>query len=190
MKPLAILITLAMLASCSPHVRVYSDCDPDFDLWTYKTFDWAGATNIEAGKNPLYYNELNDKRIKTAIKNELTNRGYQLVDEQPGLIVHYHIVVTEGTLVSPESYGYTYGPYWTNALANLSPYREGTLIVDLMDSQTKNLVWRGWAVSAINDDYKPKQVDELIKKAVAKMFNRFPVRLNSTEKIKNVVSNE
>lgn len=189
MKPLAILITLATLTSCSPHIRVYTDCDPDFDLWTYKTYNWVATANVETGKNPLYYNELNDKRIKTAVSNELTSRGYRLVEEQPGLIVHYHIVVTEEALVSPESFSYNYSPYWTEALANLSPYREGTLIVDLMDSQSKNLVWRGWAVSAISDDYKPKQIDALIKKAVTKMFNRFPVRLNNTEKINNVVSN-
>jgi len=60
-----ILISLlVLLAGCSQQLRVYTDQDPGYDLKNYRTFDWSQKTNIEAGRNPLHYNELTDKRIK------------------------------------------------------------------------------------------------------------------------------
>ena len=91
-----ILIAAALLAiACSPEIQVYSDHDPAYQLNNYKTFDWSQKTNIEANRNPLHYNELNDKRIKSAVFSELTSRGYILSDSNPELIIHYHIIIDE-----------------------------------------------------------------------------------------------
>jgi hypothetical protein len=72
---------------------------------------------------------------------------------------------------------------------NIYSYREGTLILDLMDSKTNNLIWRGWAVSPLDSSYKPEEIDKLIKKAVAKIFNKFPKTRNQISATTEVVSN-
>lgn len=165
------IIMLLVLAGCSHQIKVYSDIDPDYDLWRYTTFRCAQNENIESGKNPLYYNELNDKRVNSAIVEQLKLKGYTAREEKPDVILHYHIVIEDQTVVVPEPYGYSYGPYWTNLQLS---YKEGTLIIDLIDANTNRLVWRGWAVSSMDTVYDPHQVEDFIKFAVEKIFRKFP----------------
>ena len=47
------------------------------------------------------------------------------------------------------------------------------MIIDLMDTKTNNLVWRGWAVNFLDED-KPDQIEDQIKVAVGKIFEKFP----------------
>lgn len=166
-------LALLILTACSNEIRVYTDRDPDYDLWTYKTFDWSQKADIEKGNNPLYYNELNDKRIKTAVSEELVNRGFAASTDNPDLMIHYHIIVDDQSMVINEPYGH-YGPYWTHMHTSVYAYREGTLIIDLMDQKTNNLIWRGWAESAIEGMYDRERVDHLIKASVEKIFRKFP----------------
>ena len=169
-----LIISLLLLTACSQQIAVHTDYDPDYDLWTYKTFDWGQKVNIEEGKNPLHYNELNDKRIKAAVQNQLTKRGYKLTAETPDLILHYHIIVKGQSVVVTEPFGYSYGPYWTRTNTNIYSYKEGTLILDLMDNKTNHLMWRGWAVTDVKESYSPKEVEALINQVVSKIFREFP----------------
>lgn len=173
MKRILIPFLAIFLAGCGPQIRVFSDHDPDYDLWTYKTFDWGQKVEIEAGKNPLHYNELNDKRIKAAVQEQMTARGYNLTSEAPDLLLHYHIIIDNQSVVTTEPFGYRYGPYWQRMNTNIYSYREGTLILDLMDTNTKNLIWRGWAVMEVSG-INPEKVDGLIKTTVAKIFKKYP----------------
>lgn len=179
---------LAIVTGCSPQIRVYSDTDPDYNLQAYKTFDWGQKVNIESGKNPLHYNELNDKRIKSAVLEQLQMQGYTLASTDPDLIVHYHIIVDDQSVVTTEPFGYRYGPYWMQMQTNVYAYREGTLILDLMDNKTNNLIWRGWAVTAI-DEVNPEKVEELIKTAVKKIFRKFPKTQHRPSTSGEIVSN-
>ena len=170
-----LLILLATLAvGCSERITVHTDYDPDYDLWIYKTFDWGQKVNIEEGRNPLHYNELNDKRIKSAVQKQLSRRGYKLVAENPDLILHYHIIVKDQSVLITEPFGYSYGPYWTRTNTNIYSYKEGTLILDLMEKKTNHLMWRGWAVTDVKESYSPKEVEALMEVVVSRIFRRFP----------------
>lgn len=186
---IATIATLTFMAGCSPQIRVYSDADPEYDLKAYKTFDWGQKVNIENGKNPLHYNELNDKRIKSAILEQLKTRGYSLAGTDPDLIIHYHIIVDDQSVVVTEPFGYRYSPYWMQAQTNVYAYREGTLIVDIMDKKTNNLIWRGWATTAI-DAVNPEKVDKLIKTAVKKIFKKFPDTQHRKNTSREIVSTD
>lgn len=100
-------------------------------------------------------------------------RGYRLTSEDPDLILHYHITVDNQSVVTTEPYGYWYGPYWTHMNTHVYSYGEGTLILDLMERQTKTLIWRGWAVIEVGV-IDPDNVDGLIKTAVTRIFRKFP----------------
>src|SRR5688572_20495616 len=80
-----IFIALLIVTGCSSEIRVSSDYDPDYDLKKYRTFGWLKTTNIELQQNPLYYNELNDKRIKSAVQEQLEQKGYTLSGANPDL---------------------------------------------------------------------------------------------------------
>lgn len=188
MKPLFTLTILVAIAACSPQITVYSDADPDFNVNQYKTFDWGQKGNIEDGKNPLHYNELNDKRIKSAVAAQLDMRGYQHTTVKPELILHYHIIIDDQSVVITEPYGYRYGPYWLQMQSNVYAYREGTLILDVMDSKTNSLIWRGWAVAAI-DNVNPEDADEMIKTTVRKIFKKFPKTQRHSNTSEDIVLN-
>lgn len=162
-----------LLAACAPDIMVYSDRDPAYDLSSFATFDWAYKTDVENGKNPLYYNDLNDRRIKAAVEKELFLRGYTHTTKNADRVIHYHIVVEEESVLAPEPYGYFYGPYWMRAQLHVHIYREGTLIIDMLDPQTNNLVWRSWATAAL-DMITENEVETIIHRAAAKMFKEFP----------------
>lgn len=168
-----ISLLLVFTIACSPQLRVYTDFDPVYELAGCRTFDWLDKTNIEAGKNPMYYNELNDKRIKSAVERELGSRGYGLSDSNAELVIHYHILIDDKETVLPEHEASNYGPYWQRAPANVYTFREGTLIIDMMDVNN-NLVWRGAAISPIEEIYTPEKTTKLINDAVKKMFKSFP----------------
>jgi len=168
------VISILFLTACSQQIIVHTDFDPDYDLGTYKSFDWGEKVKIEEGRNPLHYNELNDKRIKKAVQEQLTRRGYKHIAESPDLILHYHIIVKDQSVVATEPFGYSYGPYWNRMNTNVYSYKEGTLILDLMDRKTNNLIWRGWAVTDVNESYSPQEIEEIIQKVVSKIFRKFP----------------
>ena len=50
----------------------------------------------------------------------------------------------------------------------------GTLIVDMYDTKSKSLVWRGMAHDQLSD--KPDKDTKKLEKAVDKMFDKFPPR--------------
>lgn len=162
------------LLACSDRLQVYSDFDPDIDVLEYKTYSWPDRAEIESRTNPLLYNELTDKRIRKAVDEQLLKNGYRQTDTSPDLKVHYHFVVQDKTielLDNPHLDSYT--PYWVAGGKNAYRFQEGTLIIDLMDSKTCNLIWRGWAVSVI-EEYKTILSQTEIKEAVIQIFKNYP----------------
>jgi hypothetical protein len=60
--------------------------------------------------------------------------------------------------------------WWVNE------YEQGTLILDLYDTRTKQLVWRAYAVSTINNYNERKFVERVVTKALM----QFPPREKQT----------
>jgi Domain of unknown function (DUF4136) len=56
-------------------------------------------------------------------------------------------------------------------------YREGTLIIDLMDAKNNNLIWRGWGTSVLNSNDIDLTEAE-ISEAVYKILKEFPPTKN------------
>lgn len=179
MKKVSVILLLILLSRCSPEIQAYTDYEPDYDLWTYETFSWSQKMNIEQNQNPLYYNELNDKRIKKAVLKQLEKRDYCLTPDKPQLILHYHIIVEDKSTIVTEPFGYAYGANWMGRRQKIYSYTQGTLILDLMDTQNNQLVWRGWAIAPVDGVDSPEQLEDLIETAVRKIFIKFPIRNKS-----------
>ncbi len=63
--------------------------------------------------------------------------------------------------------GYSYGGY-------VNEYLEGTLILDIIDAQTNEIIWRGSASKALDQDPDPDKVRMYVNKAVEKILEKFP----------------
>ena len=68
--------------------------------------------------------------------------------------------------------GYIHAPY--PYAVDVRKYREGTLIVDLVDPETKELIWRGWSVSDLRRAVDPQQEQEKIVWAVRTILEHYP----------------
>ncbi len=171
--PIYLIAVGILFAGCSAQMNVRSDYDREINLRQYKTYNWLAVKEIESKNEPLYYNELTDKRIKKAVDLQLRAKSINKDSLAPSLRVHYHIAVDSRSSIRPTNYGYAYGPYWMRNQMDSYSYREGTLIIDLMDAKNNNLVWRGWASSVLNDndiDLSETKITE----AVLKILQQFP----------------
>lgn len=172
MKYLRLFLLAVLSTACSNEIIVRTDFDKSIALQKLERYSWLGQHDIESRNNPLYYNELNDKRIKDEVNSQMGLKGYALVDDEPLMLIHYHIVIEERSVYRPEELGYSYGRYWSDQRANLIRYSEGTLIIDFMDATNCSLIWRGWATSILDDTRIMDEV--LLRRAVDDIFKRFP----------------
>jgi hypothetical protein len=165
---------IVWLAACSDAIRVRTDYDKGVNLHNYKTYNWLPLAEIESKNDPLLLNELTFKRIKNAIDSEMASKQIQYSESVPALLIHFHVILNNKTAIRPVFFGYNYGAYWNRAQMDSFQYREGTLLIDLMDASNKNLLWRGWGTSIIDDDSAVEVTESQIKNAVAKILKDFP----------------
>jgi hypothetical protein len=182
------LALIALWASCSPNMYVFIDYDKNFDVTKYESYSWSEIKNIENNRNPIYYNGLNDKRIKVAVKEALTSKGYKETSREPCFVLHYHIVIGDVTAYHADPM-LSHDAPWMEPMIPYYRYKEGSLIFDVMDMKSNSLIWRGYASQILVAENVPLS-DENIKEAVKKIFKKFPPRniasiLKSKESARN-----
>jgi hypothetical protein len=160
-----------------------TDLDPSADFTQYKTFAW-GKSEVDV-KNPIYESDLINERIRSAVEAEFARRGIVKARNNPDFIVTYH-TYTEKKKSATGPYSYRYGfypyayypyafgygyPYWM-IRPNVREYTEGTLILDIHDNRSNELVWRG-SVSG-NVDYVAS-LKKQIEKGIKAIMKKYPV---------------
>jgi hypothetical protein len=57
----------------------------------------------------------------------------------------------------------------------VADYEAGTLVLDMVDTRTNRVVWRGWAQRSLEGviDH-PDRMEQVVERAVAKMLAEFP----------------
>ncbi len=113
-----------------------------------------------------------DKRIKESADRQLTAKGYTTDANNPDFLVLYHIGAEDKINVTDWGYGYgRYGGRYGRGV-DVYQYKEGTLILDVIEAKSKQLVWRGFATGTIDPnasiETRKKKLDEVITKILAK----------------------
>ena len=79
--------------------------------------------------------------------------------------------------VNVTNWGYGYSPegrYWGRGGFSVYQYEEGTLVLDLIDAKSRDLIWRGAAKADVEVATTPEKRDKLIQAAVHKILENFP----------------
>ena len=60
----------------------------------------------------------------------------------------------------------------------MAEYEAGTLVLDIVDTRSNRLLWRGWAQNSVEDMLDdPDRMAKTIEEAVARMLRRLPPKL-------------
>lgn len=162
------IILIFSLNSCSS-ISVYNDYDKNADFSQYKTYAFH-----KRGIDKVQISELDKKRILNAIDLELSKKG-MVKSENPDLLINIFTKERERIDVSQFNMGWGYGwgwgwnPYLWGGQNFVTTSTEGTLIIDLIDSRKKELVWEGEGIGYLtqNRELKEKNINEFVAKILA-----------------------
>jgi len=168
-----LFFVFAILSSCS--VKVNSTFDQSKDFSKYKTFCWLNGCEFTY-TGPTYLNDsLLREKIKRAIVSELTSKGLSQNDDNPDLLVDFHISVENESSVIYHHYDdshYDFKPFPEQEVVN---YLKGTIIVDIVDKEEARMVWRSVAIGYM--DLHPDLSEKNIQKGIKTALKNFPPRL-------------
>ena len=178
MRWVVLAMAAVAAAGCASTMTVSSHMDRDVNFTRYRTFDWGPADALPTGDARLDKNPFFKDHVEGAVEKELAARGLTISSSgAPDLLIHYHANISQRIDVNrvDRGYGYCYG---VECQSGVIEYEAGTLVLDLVDSRTNRVIWRGWAQDTIegaldNEDEMARQIDE----AVSRMLARLPPRL-------------
>jgi len=164
---------ILLLAGCAAYT-VRTDYDRDIDFSVYKTYDFVPEMRNNRARRttmrPPAKDGLIQKRIEGAVDNGMTSKGFTKVENRTSdILIAFHTGVNDK--VDVDRFGYHYGRRWQSRGVSVHHYKQGTLILDFIDRQTKELIWRGWATSVVDESSRSQ---EKIDDAVAKILAEFP----------------
>ena len=169
-----LLVFTLVLTSCNS-VKVAADYDREIEFGQYDTFAF-----YKPGIDKADVSDLDKKRILRAIENELQEKGLELSDN-PDLLVSIFTKTDKNVNIYNNNMAYGYGwgwnPwYWGAGYDRVSTNTEGTLYVDLIDAEAKELVWQGMGTAVLADDVDRKQ--KRINKIVEEILEKYPPSIN------------
>jgi hypothetical protein len=171
---MAAALVLSGAAAFAQDVKVDFDKSANFDA--IKSF----AVKIGTSWN----NQISEKRVVDEITKALTEKGWKPAaeDKADAIVVLHGATEKQKSLNTFYSGMGGYGGYgWRGwgggmgtgtATTTESEYLVGTLVVDIFDAKSKQLMFRGTAQDELSD--KPEKDVKKLNKASDKMFKDFP----------------
>ena len=149
--------------------QVKTDFDHQANFTQYKTYSWQEVKTAD----PLW-----ESRIKSAVDAQLVLKGWTRLDIGGDVsIVAIGTTQTQRTLQTFYD-GFGGGWRWRGfggmgeATTTEQDYKEGTLVLDIYDAKTKQLIWRGSAQDTVSNNAHKNEKN--LEKGVEKMFKKFP----------------
>lgn len=195
---LTILIAFTVSACFSPTANIYqSEKTKGVDYSKYKTYAWM------ATKDTAYTKLAGKKQVETALAaaviQQLSKRGMTLDTLNPDCLFTYTLVLNKTyqygeappPVYAPQSnpgalpgqynmYYYVpastayYNPDLYQGSMKVTTFRDGDLVIDMIDRNDKKIVWRTSASGKV-DERDRKGVRPTINEIVPIMFKKFPI---------------
>ena len=190
--PAFMALCIFILSGCSGY-QYYSIQSGSASLNKYHTFAWLPPFDTLKRDG---YTDIADEKIKEETTMQLEKRGLLLKAGNPDLLVRYSIGVNNKVKLYEEPvYTYVDGfypgvvryrhgryfyysyrrpfPVYVGSEIERIPYKEGTLIIDLIDRQSGRVIWRGYGMGEI---INPEKAIHDIPEVVEGIINKLPVK--------------
>ena len=160
-------VALVAAVSCNPARRLFVEHDYSYES-NFKTYSSYAFLECERDTGNIC------TEIYNAIHRQMQARGYKLTTNKPTLLVNYGIfhdnLRYQGYMqpvikswVSTGDQNYKYEPVKYSL-------EKGTLIVSLIDAESDQIVWRGYASGIFRN---PKNVDNYYRNVVRSIFDQY-----------------
>ncbi len=137
---------------------------PGSDFSKFHTYEWVKID----GAHP---NQIVDAQIKESVDSQLAAKGLtQNHDEDADLYIGYQVAVNQEKQWNAFG-GFRWGGIGT---ANSSTISIGTLVIDIYDPATKQLIWTGTATKTFDPSSNPQKNQQHLDKALAKLLKNYP----------------
>jgi len=177
MKYLLLLLTLFVFSAPVLGQKVKIENGKGVDFSKFKTYSWTRGI---AAKNP-YVNIM----LVDGIERNMTLKGFTKVDKDGDLLLILSVAVDFDIQVSHEGWGNSGGSSLQTGIpsagtAGAWDVRKGTIVLDMLDKTSQNLVWHGLSSDTIKHDPSndmqrdAQKVEKQVKKAIEQFFKKFP----------------
>lgn len=177
------VLMVAGFSGCASTYNVTTDYDQSTNFQQYRTWNWYQEKPVAKSDSTRRYSTFLDKRIKTAVEAEMARRGFEKADaSQADMLLAYDVTFENYQDVNPSftsipsiGFGYWYGyryAYTYNRMINTTSaynYREGTILLDIVDRKSNELIWRGTGETTGGEKAMTQEkVQEIVTKILAK----------------------
>jgi hypothetical protein len=126
------------------------------------------------------------KQLGQAFDAELAKKGLQRAGgETADLVIVFQLATGQEKLLTTFTNEYGYGPGWrqvwyssaggtSSTMPDASKINSGQVVLDMYDTSTKQLVWRGMVSKTLDSNAKPEEQKKNIDKAAEKLMDKYP----------------
>ena len=165
---LAIVAIVFALACSSMTVRADHDSQNDFSAYSaFALFERQGKESRRPQMSPIV-----DQRIAAKMASELEDKGFVTTSPRKAdFLVTFYTAVRRRVVINRTGW-YSWGGWgWRGGATWVNSYPEGTLVIDIIDRRSRQLVWRGVGEGAFTSN---NPSDEKVAKRVSKILSSFP----------------
>ncbi|MCK5442768.1 MAG: DUF4136 domain-containing protein [Maribacter sp.] len=169
-------LILLFLGSCTS-VRVLSDYDKEANFDGYTSYAF-----YKTGIDKAHISDLDKKRILKAIDAEMSSRG-MTKSQNPDILISIFTKEREQVDVYTNYWGGRYGWGWSPWYwgpgyhgngTSVSTRTQGSLYIDLIDAENKELVWQGKGIGTLSNTKNIAKKEERIREFVTEILQQYP----------------
>jgi Domain of unknown function (DUF4136) len=193
-----VVVIFFMVACFSPTANIYqSEKTKGVDFKNYKTYAWLHTKDTAYTK--LASKQKVESALSAAVIQQLSKRGMILDSVNPDCLFTYTLVLNKTYQVGQEpppvyapqsnvgpipgqydmyyyvpSYTGNYNPDLYQGSMKVTTFRDGSLVIDMIDRKENKIIWRSSAQGKVNE--KDSQgIRPTIDQVVPAMFKKFPI---------------
>jgi hypothetical protein len=185
-KAIIAAAALATITACSS-VNINTDYTQDYNFSNLKTYNWHPSQSGDKASLDFLGGDIFDQRAREYVEESLTLKGLKKVNSSPDFLVNYGVLTEDRTDINSYNTYSGYAPNWryggyssgygmgaSSTQTTVSHYKQGTLMIDIIDPTSDKLVWRGTADGRLSKNMKPEERRESLQKVINKILENFP----------------
>ena len=176
---LLLLCSVLTLSACQNQTLVELDYQPQHNLQALHSWQWAEPAVQFLPESAQSSSDLDAERVRQAISEQLTQQGL-LMQEQAPLQVRAWLITEQqqqrSQVLQNDYWGGIWGPSMRVENYDVT-YTTQKLQIDMLDSISQKLLWRGsdsWVLPARRTSPQAREAN--IRQHAAKILQHFPPR--------------